>query len=337
MYNLSISGIVITLLLFAIIHPISSQAGTEQEQLLENSLREWVYFLASDEMKGRANGSPETKIAAEYIADFFQGAGLQPGFSNNYIKEYSFQAWQGGTIDERNVAAIIPGTDPALKDEYIIITAHFDHVGIGRPVDGDSIYNGADDNASGTATIMGIAGSIMEQRLKPGRTLLFVAFSGEEMGLRGSRDFVTDPPVDLRKAYLNLNIEMPGYNRNIGKKRFYMTGASQTNIDDLIGMYNNNSGWTMDNSYEMAERLFGSSDNASFTRIEKQGELFAGVPSTTLCTHTGEDHIHKPHDEPQFIDYENMAGFVRYLTGLVIDLSFTATPAEWTTDKIIRY
>ncbi len=325
-------------LLFLLLLPswLQAQVVTETDRRQHDKLEEWLYFLASDEMLGRANGSPEMKIAAEYIADVFRDAGLKPGFGESYIRDYTFSA-RNRTIDERNVAAIIPGTDPKLKDEYIIITAHFDHVGIGRPVDGDSIYNGADDNAAGTAAIMGVSRVITEKHLKPGRSILFVAFSGEEMGMRGSRNFVSDPSVDLKKVYMNLNIEMPGYNKLIGKQRFYMTGESQTNIDDLIKSFSHPSGWQMDNSYPMAERLFRSSDNVAFTAVEARGEVSAGVPSTTLCTHTGEDHIHKPWDEPQFIDYENMTGFVNYLADLIIWLSHSREEVKWTNPSYIRY
>lgn len=332
--NIRVLSAIISILAFS--SPAIAQVSPPSVNKLHDSLKEWVYFLASDNMKGRANGSPEMKVAADYIAGTFKTAGLAPGFGDSYIKEYTFTSRER-TIAERNVAAIIPGTDPALRDECIIITAHFDHVGMGRPVNGDSIYNGADDNAAGTAAIMGVAKSIMERGLKPGRTLVFVAFSGEEMGMRGSRYFVANSPVDLRKAYINLNIEMPGYNQKIGKRKFYMTGESQTNIDDLIRSFSHNTGWTMDNTYEMAERLFNASDNVAFNAVERRGEILAGVPSTTLCTHTGEDHIHRPHDEAQFIDYENMTGFVNYLTELVVHLSQSRQPAEWTSPRYVRY
>jgi Zn-dependent M28 family amino/carboxypeptidase len=323
-------------LLLAISSPAIAQSKSIKKFEVRPSLEKWVYFLASDEMKGRANGSPEMKTAADYIAGVFRDAGLKPGFGSEFIKDYTFTI-RNRNIDERNVAAIIPGTDPALKDEYIIITAHFDHVGIGRPVDGDSIYNGADDNAAGTASIMGVASAIMSRGLKTGRTILFVAVSGEEMGMRGSRNFVADPPVDLKKAYLNLNIEMPGYNRLLGKEKFYMTGESQTNIDDLIRKFTHSSTWQMDNSYPMAERLFRSSDNVAFIALETRGELSAGVPSTTLCTHTGEEHLHRPNDEPQFIDYDNMTGFVNYITDLVVWLSFSNEKIDWTNPAYVRY
>jgi acetylornithine deacetylase/succinyl-diaminopimelate desuccinylase-like protein len=219
---------------------ISQVSGTGKFDV-RTSIEKWVYFLASDEMRGRANGSPEMKVAAEYLADIYRNAGLKPGFGADYIRPYTLTS-RNRTLEERNVAAVIPGTNPALKDEYIVITAHFDHVGIGRPVNGDSIYNGADDNAAGTASILAVASSIMARGLRPGRTLVFISVSGEEMGMRGARNYVAEPAIDLDKVYVNLNIEMPGYNKILGKNQFYMTGESMTNIDDLIRNFNHPSG-----------------------------------------------------------------------------------------------
>lgn len=315
---------------------LQGQVVTRADRETHDFLREWVFYLASDNMGGRANGSPQMHEAADFIASVFRGAGLLPGFGDSYIREYSF-SMRNRIIDERNVAAIIPGTSPALKDQYIVLSAHFDHIGIGRPFDGDSIYNGADDNATGVATLMALAKKIREEGIKPGRTLVFVAVSGEEMGMRGSRNFVSDPPIDLKKVFMNINFEMLGYNKNIGKKKFYMTGESQTNIDDFIRSFTHQSGWQLYSEYESAERLFGSSDNISFANIEKREDILAGIPSTTLCTHTGEDHIHKPWDEPQRIDYENMTGFINYLTDFVIWLSNSKDEIVWTNPRYVRY
>lgn len=327
---------IFVLLLLASSNVIKSQVAPAGKFDVRTSIEKWVYFLASDEMRGRANGSPEMKVAAEFIAETFRGAGLKPGFGSDYIKPYSFTA-RNRTIDERNVAAVIPGTDPALKDEYIVITAHFDHVGIGRPVNGDSIYNGADDNAAGTASIMAIASSIMSRKLNPGRTLVFVSVSGEEMGMRGSRNYVAEPSVDLKKVYVNINIEMPGYNQILGKNQFYITGESMTNLDDLIRNFKHKSDWQLNSTYASAERLFGSSDNIAFAQVVRTDSVSYGIPSATFCTHAGEAHIHKPNDEPQFIDYDNMAGFVNYLTDLVVWLSNSKEKIVWTNARYERY
>lgn len=327
---------ILVLLLLASSIDVKSQVSLTDKFDVRTSIEKWVYFLASDEMRGRANGSPEMKVAAEFIADIYRSAGLKPGYGNEYIKPYSFTS-RNRTIEERNVAAVIPGTNPALKDEYIVITAHFDHVGIGRPVDGDSIYNGADDNAAGTASIMAIASSIMSRNLKTGRTLVFVSVSGEEMGMRGSRNFVAEPTVDLKKVYVNINVEMPGYNQILGKNQFYITGESMTNIDDLIRSFKHKSDWKLNSTYANAERLFGSSDNIAFAQVVRKDTISYGVPSATFCTHAGETHIHKPSDEPQFIDYDNMTGFVNYLTDLVVWLSNSTEKVVWTNARYERY
>jgi len=326
----------IFLLLSVVSTRVDGQGSTKSQYDVKTSLEKWVYFLASDEMRGRANGSPEMDRAAEYIADVYRSAGLNPGFKDGYIRPYQF-ASRNRTIDENNVAAIIPGSDKTLKDEYIIITAHFDHIGVGRAVDGDSIYNGADDNASGTASIMAVASSIMSKGLKPGRTLVFLSVSGEEMGMRGSRDYVANPSVDLKKVYVNLNIEMPGYNQLLGKNQFYMTGESMTNIDDFIRSFRHESDWKLNSTYSSAERLFRQSDNISFAQVVVKDSVTFGVPSTTFCTHAGEAHIHRPNDEAQFIDYDNMAGFVNYLTDFVIWLSNSHERIEWTKPPYARY
>jgi Zn-dependent M28 family amino/carboxypeptidase len=331
-----VSGIIFMATMLMVCRSLDAQLATEADRRLHDMLRDWVFFLASDEMGGRANGSPQMKIAADFIASVFSNAGLKPGFGDSYIRGYTLTS-RNRTLEEQNVAAIIPGSDPVLKDEYIILTAHFDHIGIGRPVEGDSIYNGADDNAAGTATLMAIASRIMEKGVRPGRTLVFVAVSGEEMGMRGSRNFVADPAVDLKKAYVNLNFEMPGYNKNIGKKKFYITGESQTNIDYLIRSFSHPSGWELYSLYENAERLFSSSDNVAFNTVERRGEISAGIPSTTLCTHTGEDHLHKPWDEPQHIDYENMTDFVNWVTDFVVWLSRSKEEIVWTNPSYVRY
>ncbi len=330
------SSILLALLLLASSSAVKSQVSLIAKFDVRTSIEKWVYFLASDEMRGRANGSPEMKIAAEYIADIYRSAGLKPGFGNEYIRPYTITS-RNRTIEERNVAAVIPGTNPALKDEYIVITAHFDHIGIGRPVNGDSIYNGADDNAAGTVSIMAVANSIMSRGLKPGRTLVFIAVSGEEMGMRGSRNYVAEPTVDLKRVYVNINIEMPGYNQLLGKNQFYMTGESMTNIDDMVRSFNHASGWKLNSSYSSAERLFAQSDNIAFAQVARRDTINSGIPSTTFCTWTGETHMHKPGDEPQFIDYENMAGFVNYLTDFVVWLSNSTEKVVWTNGRYERY
>ena len=111
-------------------------------------------------------------------------------------------------VESQNVAAILPGSDPVLKDEYVVFSAHLDHLGIGKPIKGDSIYNGAMDNASGVATMLDVAAMMKESGTKLRRSVLFVAVTGEEKGLLGSKYFANAPTVDPRKIVADINTDM---------------------------------------------------------------------------------------------------------------------------------
>jgi hypothetical protein len=111
-------------------------------------------------------------------------------------------------VESQNVMAVLPGNDPTLKDEYVVFTAHLDHLGIGKPINGDGIYNGAMDNASGIASLLAVAATIKESGAKLRRSILFLAVTGEEKGLLGSRYFTRYPTVDSRKIVADINTDM---------------------------------------------------------------------------------------------------------------------------------
>jgi hypothetical protein len=299
-------------------------------------LKNWIDYLSSDEMRGRANGSPEMKKAASWLSERFKEFGLQPVLPDGeYIQNYTAIARQR-TVNERNVIGMIKGADPLLKDQYIILSAHFDHIGIRRGNDADSINNGADDNAAGTCTLLGIAKTIKDSGFKPGRTIIFAAFSGEEFGMRGSRYFVANSPVPIKNVYADLNFEMTGHSEYLGKNRFYMTGCKISNLDDLIGEYNRNSEWKLIDTIKLANSLFYSSDNIAFSRISSADNITQGVPGGTFATTTMADYIHSPKDEGKLFDFENMAGLVRYFSDLVIWLSENKTGIQFTDPTFTR-
>lgn len=312
-------------LLFAtIILVFSSLSGSAQDSYLVSSdeLSNWAHFLASDQMKGRANGSPEMAIAAGYIASQFESAGLKPapGMSG-FIQDFTFESRRSGSINERNVIGYLEGSDPVLKNEYLIFSSHFDHMGIGRPMDGDSIYNGANDNVAGTSTIIGLAYSLTRSAAKPKRSIIFVAFAGEEMGMKGSGAFFNEGPIPKDKIFLDMNMEMTGHCTNLGKQRYYMTGQSFTNFDELLDKYNKNLDWKRVDTVKSADALMFSSDNIVFALNRDGDKPELNIPAHTICTHGGENHIHRPNDEPQFMNYDNMADLVNYLNGLSLHLS----------------
>jgi hypothetical protein len=299
-------------------------------------LREWVSFLASDKMMGRRNGSAEMLEAATWLADKFREMGLKPVSPyTDFIHGYTFTSRQN-IINERNVIGLLEGSDPLLRGEYVILSAHFDHVGIRRGSEPDSIYNGADDNAAGTATLIGIAKAIKDSGIRPGRSIIFAAFSGEESGMRGSRDFVANSPVPLNKIYADLNFEMIGHSEYLGKKNFYMTGCVLSNLDDLVGEFNKGTDYQLIDTIQIAHMLFGSSDNIAFSRISTKDGITTGIPSGTFATTTMGTHIHNVTDEVGLFDFDNMADLVNHFSGLVLWFSRNKNEVVWTDKNFVK-
>jgi hypothetical protein len=305
-------------------------AAQENQPVTAETLKTWCYYLAGDEMKGRKNGSPEMKKAADYIAACFREAGLRPYSSETaYFQEYTTKGRNGIDIAERNVVGMLEGCDSVLKNEWIILSAHFDHIGIGRPVNGDSIFNGADDNATGTITVMALARALGSSTIKPKRSILFVAYSGEEMGMRGSRWMVEHSPIPLDQIKLNLNFEMEGESATLGEKRYILTGDLFTDFDDLLDKYNKDSDWKRADKYKSPTGVFMASDNAAFAIKRNGDKLTLNIPAFTVVTTDNMSVIHKVTDEPQFVDYDNMASLVAYATGLVLFLSADPLAIHW--------
>jgi Zn-dependent M28 family amino/carboxypeptidase len=158
-----------------------------------------VETLSADDMQGRGIGTPGGAKAREYVVERFKQAGLK-SFGASYLQPFDFTARSGEKMSGVNVIGYVAGKNNPEK--YIVVTAHYDHVGI---VKGE-IYNGADDDASGTAALFAMANYFKEKR--PSHSIIFVAFDGEESGLRGSRKFVAEPPVKKESIVLNVNMDM---------------------------------------------------------------------------------------------------------------------------------
>jgi Zn-dependent M28 family amino/carboxypeptidase len=326
-------SIILSLAFISIISCLSAQTGTINEYIKPGDLEEWVSYLSSDDMKGRANGSDEMRSAAMWLAGRFKEFGIQefkdyPG----YIQEYSFSR-RSSSVNERNIIGFVEGTDPELKDEYIIVTAHFDHIGIRMGAAGDSIYNGADDNAAGTSTLLGVAKALQMSAKKPGRTLVFAAVSGEEMGLHGSRYLANNSPVPPGRIYTNINFEMTGHSEELGRGNYYMTGCSYSTLDDLVIQFGKGGDITLIDTLAIADRLFFMSDNLSFSRLKQEDDIMYGIPSGTFVTSTFAPHVHSPSDEIDLFDLENMADLVNYFSEMVLWLSHCREEIVWTDSR----
>jgi aminopeptidase YwaD len=214
----------------------------------------------------------------------------------------------------RNVVAMIEGTDPKLKNEYIIYGAHYDHVGIGTPdATGDSIYNGARDNAVGTATVLMMAENLGKYPTK--RSALFILFTAEEMGLFGSRYYVENPLIPLNQMVYTLNSDNAGYNDTSLVTIF---GLYRTNMSDHFKTGASAFGLTAIDDPAPEENLFDRSDNVNFA--------IKGIPAPTYSmgftsfSGTLTETYHQPSDVAHTIDYDYLVKFFKsyVLTGRLI-------------------
>jgi Zn-dependent M28 family amino/carboxypeptidase len=179
---------------------VKTSAGAPSSKIINaKQLLRDIETLSADDMQGRGIGTPGGAKAREYVVARFEEAGLK-SFGASYLQPFDFTVRSGAKINGVNVIGYIAGKNNPEK--YIVVTAHYDHVGIQN----GEIYNGADDDASGTAALFALANYFKEKR--PSHSIIFVAFDGEESGLRGSRKFVAEPPVKKESILLNVNIDM---------------------------------------------------------------------------------------------------------------------------------
>lgn len=172
--------------------------------------------LTADDMEGRQIGTPGSAKARAFIIDRFKASGIAP-FGESYEQPFTYLAGRGGAQTERTGVNVVGRIDGRAKPaRYIVITAHYDHLGVRN----GTVFNGADDNASGTAALFAVAKYFSAHR--PSSTLIFAAFDGEESGLQGSRAFVAKPPVDPAAMVINLNMDMIGRDAN---DRLYVVGT----------------------------------------------------------------------------------------------------------------
>lgn len=187
--------------------PLVETEATPVQDIRIQDLKSQVYRLASGEFLGRRGAGAAR--ASRYVAAAFQRLHVQPAFGDSYFQPIPMLAGGDGVKDSfigRNVGAVLPGTDPERKEEWILLSAHYDHLG----KIGDVLYPGADDNASGVAMLLQVAERLAHKKEKPRRTVLFVAFDQEEAGLLGSTYFAAHPPRDLKNLKAFLTADMLG-------------------------------------------------------------------------------------------------------------------------------
>ncbi len=184
----------------------------------ERVLRD-VAVLAADSMRGRRVGTPGGAMARAYLLREMRAAGLEP-VGAGFEHPFAFSGAGGAQVQAVNLLGQVRGT--RNPERVIVVSAHYDHVGVGRPADGDSVYNGADDNASGTAALLEMARYFRAS--PPQNTLVFAFWDAEESGLRGARTFIDAPPVARESILLNVNMDMVSRSE---KGEIYAAGAGK--------------------------------------------------------------------------------------------------------------
>jgi len=294
----------------------------------ENKIKEDVSFLADDTLEGRQTGTPGEIKASEYIKNRFEKLGLTPKGTDGFYQSFTFKPKThpheeikftenaDGTITGRNVVAFI---DNKAKNT-VIIGAHFDHLGYGG--DGSlyrdsikAIHNGADDNASGVAVMLNLASNL--KNTNTNNNYLFIAFSGEEMGLLGSNYFVKNPTINTKSVSYMINMDMVGRLKD-SALAVYGSGTSPV-FKQVLESQNND--------FKLIQKKsgVGPSDHTSF--------YLADMPVLHFFTGQHEDY-HKPSDDTETLNYEGMTSISNYIFNLISNLNdngklaFTKTKNE---------
>jgi hypothetical protein len=205
-------------------------------------------------------------------------------------------------IELRNVVALWPGT--TQKDEFVLFSAHYDHIGVGLPRRGDAIHNGADDDASGSTGVLALAEAFGSTASRPRRSILFVCFSAEEKGMLGSKAFADDPPVPLAKIRVCINLEMLGRPPPEARKAAWLTGREYSDLAPMARAALGRGGVELVD-FPLARQLFRASDNISLAR--------KGVVAHSISAGSLHADYHQPSDELEKIDFEHMTAVLRGL------------------------
>ncbi len=278
------------------------------------SIQEDIVFLASDSLQGRETGTPFELQAANYLQKRMQQIGLKPkGNAGTFFQTFTFKPKTDphGEVQFASGDSMITGTNVLgyvdnQAEKTIIIGAHYDHLGMGGEgslyAEGDAVHNGADDNASGVGVLLKLAEKLKDSI--SGNNYLFIAFSGEEMGLLGSNYFTKNPTVDLKKANYMINMDMVGRLRK--NKTLAISGTGTAPIWEQV-LNSTNPGFKL----VLSESGVGPSDHTSF--------YLQDIPVLHFFTGQHEDY-HKPSDDAEKLNYEGMEMIVDYILNIIGEL-----------------
>lgn len=300
--------------------------------------------LAADSMEGRAAGTEGERRARDFLVAELERYGVRPAGEEGYLQAVPLVrardrdgriVWRGippdtdmDTVPETdrgqawNVLGIVPGAHPELARDVVIVGAHYDHVGIGRPnAEGDSIYNGADDDASGTVASLEIARALARGE-RPARSVMVALFSAEEIGLLGPRHWLENPTIEVDRLIADLQIELIGRPDPAagGPGGGWLTGYELSTLGDQLAA----AGSRIVPDPRPEQRFFFRSDNLPFAR--------RGIPAHTLSSYNMHGDYHTPDDELEGIDIAHMTSLVDAAEAMVRTLAAGEVPT-WHGDR----
>jgi hypothetical protein len=287
--------------------------------ITEALIKKHITILSSDEMEGRKAGTRGIEKAARYIENEFKKIGLNKfdGLST-YRQEFNEKG-----LALFNVIGILEGK--SNKDEFIVISAHYDHLGINKNGNGDVIYNGANDNASGVAAVLALAKYFSKMKVNE-RSIIFVAFTAEEMGLIGSNYF--GEKINPKKIVAGINIEMIGKQSPFGPKTAWITGYNKSTFGEIIKKNLEGSDYNIYPDPYLSFNLFFRSDNASLARL--------GIPAHTFSTSPMDKDLdyHKVTDEVNKLEIYTIAETIKAIAkGTTSIINGTDTPSRVNLNK----
>lgn len=263
------------------------------QQVSKERVTKVLSHLASDEMKGREIGTPENDSVAVYIAKTFAENKLDYCIGDSYLVPFEYKG---------KIVYNVCGIKKGKTEKTLAFSAHFDHIGTSNKP-GDQVFNGADDNASGVSAVIGLADYFKTK--KPDFSLMYLAFNGEEKGMKGSKAIVEIP--DLQAQQKNIvalfNFEMIATVSQFGRNTVYMTGDQFSDVDELFNKHSVNDLKIQGDPYKQ-QQLFYRSDNVSFVKKE----IIAHSISTVDMT--GAKHYHQINDDLEIVDFDNLTSII---------------------------
>jgi hypothetical protein len=296
---------------------------------LEDEVQADMNFLASDELHGRGSATRDEHLAALFAAAQFQALGLEPGGdSGTFVQKSALPDPLPPRLQQRlskfenisrketwNAVAILRGS--SSPDQVILLTAHLDHLGVAASGNGDTTYNGADDDASGTTAVLTLA-HMLASGPRPKRTVVFALFGSEEIGGYGNRAFLAHPPVPLSGIIANLEFEMIGRpDSAVPTGTLWLTGFERSNLGPELAKH----GAHIVNDPHPKEQFFQRSDNYALAR--------QGIIAQTVSSFGLHHDYHQTSDEVRTIDFKHMTNAINSMIAPIRWLADSNFKPEW--------